>query len=350
MAVNPLSTHRSAAFFGSAGIILCLVLVLSSSGCGSSAPARLEETPLSAWPVEDLAGQAFQSREVLDELRMRAGARGSVADILDQIYDDAGVLASSGDEQAYAVIEYGVDRGDLSALLHYGRFLLAGASALGLAPEPELAARYLLRAEAQGSIPAGLDLCRGHVSGWAGYRPHVPPPGPVALCERMAGRGDLEAIVLSGDVFRDGIGVEPDLVRAVNYYVLAAEADSGAGFHRLGLLAQNGVPGVEPDLGEAAQMFANAVYRGEMDGLLPATALLEWGPPGVADPVRAFRVWELAWQHGSAIGAWGIARAFRCGIGVSASEVEAAYWVAQASSADIPSPDGQAFFEGGCLP
>ena len=318
-----------------------------SAACGSE-ERSLVDVPLGEWPERHLVTYASESFAVLDELRARAARNMRIEEILDGVYDEASVLAFAGDEDAYAVLVHGVEAGDRSALFRYAEFLLSGASAFHFDPQPENALRALLRSQGLGSEDASRLLCEGFVHGWDGYRPPLPPPGGRVLCENNARRGEGEDVRLVGDLYRLGVDSPPDLMRAFQFYVIASAAGSGLALYELGRMAQSGVEGVPPDLSSASGYFIQAVQAGETRALMPAITLLESGPPEVRDLVRAFSLWELAWDLGVTAGAWGMSRAFRCGLGVSVSPVESEYWSGQAGAALIPDPEAAVFARSPC--
>ena len=322
-------------------------LVLLLCGCGPGPPS-LFDVPFDRWPLAHLETYALESAPVLDELRARAARNLDSERVLDRVYDLASVLAFSGDESAYDVLIYGVRNGDRSALFRYGEFLLGGASVLGFEPQPEAALRSLLRAEGLGSEPAVRFLCEGFVHGWDGFRPVFPSPGGRIFCERAARSGEPNAVRLLGDLHRLGVDQAPDVRQAFRLYLVAGSGGSGHALYEIGLMAQAGVPGIPADPTAAASYFIRAVQLGEFRALMPAIILLETGPPEVRDFVRAFSLWEHVWEEGRTAGAWGMSRAFRCGLGVSVSPVESRYWSDAAESASEADPQAALFARGVC--
>ena len=324
-----------------------LALLLCLSGCGPG-PRSLFDVPFESWPLRHLETYALESPLALDELRARAARNTASEEVLDRVYDLASVLAFSGDESAYDVLLHGVRGGDRSALFRYGEFLLGGAPVLGFEPQPDNALRSLLRAEGLGSEPALRFLCEGFVHGWDGFRPEFPDPGGRVFCERAARSGEPDAVRLMGDLHRLGVDRAPDARQAFQLYLVAGSAGSGHALYEIGLMAQAGVPGIPADLAAAVSYFIRAVQLGEFRALMPAITLLENGPPDVRDFVRAFSLWEHAWDEGRAAGAWGMSRAFRCGLGVSVSPVESRYWSDAAESASEPDLQAAAFSRAPC--
>ena len=339
------SDLRSSNGRGSVGFSLVLVVLLSACGAG---PVSLADVPLEEWPLRHLETYALESGPVLEELRVRAARNLRDEEVLDRVYDQASLLAFSGDEPSYDVLVRGVRRGDRSALFRYAEFLLAGTSAFNFAPQPENALRALLRAQGLGSEPAALLLCEGFVHGWDGYRPAFPPPGGRALCEGNARTGDAEAVRLLADMHRLGVDAAPTPREAFQFYLVAASAGSGRAMYEIGRLAQFGIPGIPPDLRAASGYYVRAVQYGEFDALMPAITILETGPPEVGDLVQAFDLWQNVWDQGRAAGAWGMSRAFRCGLGVSVSPVESGYWTDLAAASPEPDPEAETFGRAPC--
>ena len=330
---------RSSALRAAAGALAVFVF---SSACAPGAVfdegVQAQSSP-EIWPVDALEAGAFDDLAVLDELRRRARGQHPALQALIRVYTEAGLLASSGDRNAFAVVRYGVDAGDPSALHHYALFLLAGSSALGLRPQPVLAADLLRRARDLGFEDSAVELCRGFVHGWRGSYPRIAPPGGVELCEGLAFTGHLDGLVLTGDLYRLGVGAPADVDRAVLFYSVAAAARSPEANYHLAVLGAAGLVGESTAETAAIVLghFHAAVSLGYRPAVLPAVRFLESGPEMVRDPAAAFALWEMAQARGIPGAGWGLARAFRCGTAVPQSPVDEEFWRAQASRAQ-PAP------------
>ena len=265
---------------------------------------------------------------------------------LDDFYAELGAAAAGGGAQPFQLIAGGVEAGDRGALYQYARLLLSGSPGLGLEPDPQAAVPFLLRARGLRSEPAALDLCRGFAAGVFAPAGDLPSPGGFLICRNLAYAGVREAIALTGDLYMLGRGVERNLVDAELYYQLAADAGSGRGARMLGdfSLARGGVVNVR----EALAHYIRAVELGDDDALLSAAAIFETGPEDMRSPARAFALWQLGSQRGSTAAAWGLARAFNCGIGVAPSPVEATYWYNTAIAAPAVHAQAEALYGGGC--
>ena len=342
---------------------LLLFAVPALSSCSTPPAPDLFALPRTDWSIDNLSVYVLDDWDAFLELRNRAVLSRRAGVALEAAYDDAAVLASAGDDVAYDALLFGVRSGDVGALFHYGMFLLLGSTELGLDPQPRAAAAYLLRAEGLGSSDAAVEVCRGFVEGWNGVEVRLPPPTGPERCENLAFSGLADGLLLAGDVFREGLDVPVDFIRAVGYYELAASSGLAVAFNRLALLAERGVSRQvdivdlvdsdafvdgEPDFPVMIRYMVLAVQNGEFGGLRRLIDFLESGPVSVRDPVRAFAVWQEVWAQGQAAGAWGTARAFACGIGVSRSPVESEYWVGIALQMDGSSSFAERLYYSGC--
>ena len=330
-----------------------LVLLASLMSCGGDDPIPIEDVPRSAWRLEDLSTYALDDWRAFLELGVRADSSVQARRVLDEVYDDAGALASSGSRTAYDALLHGVEALDPAAIYHYGLVILLGSPDLGLEPRPALAEGLFMRAYGRGSEGAGVELCRGHVEGWSGYYPTLGGVPGLEFCERLTHEGVIDAVLLMGDLYRDGRRHPRDIERAVEYYRMAAKYDSAEAYVKLGVLAAEGRPGVPADHRTALQFYVGAVERGHIGSVAPAVRILERTDPGSdpeADSVIAFKLWELVERRGDAAGAWGLARAFACGFGVSPSPVERDYWAQRAALMETVIPGVQEAYESGCGP
>jgi len=89
---------------------------------------------------------------------------------------------------------------------------------------------------------------------------------------RAANQGYLEAKLKVGDYYYYGLGVESDMTKAVNYYLLAEQMSSAQAMFNLGYMYENG-QGLPKDLHLAKRYYDKAIQTQE-DARLPVTLAL----------------------------------------------------------------------------
>lgn len=125
----------------------------------------------------------------------------------------------------------------------------------------------------------------------------------LALFRASAEGGDIYGFNNLGWAYENGIGVAPDLEKAISWYEKAAAGGQPMAPINLGLIHRDGRPGVPSDLGKAAFWFAEAARRGAGWGNVHLAALYADGRlPGGADPVLAAELLARAAGDGGAAG------------------------------------------------
>lgn len=89
----------------------------------------------------------------------------------------------------------------------------------------------------------------------------------------LSAKGNLSAMTHLGVMYQVGLGVEKDLVKAVNYYQQAASLGFSAAQYNLGLLYQSGL-GVKQDYTIAYELFTRAADQGHRKAKAAADVLL----------------------------------------------------------------------------
>ena len=235
-----------------------------------------------------------------------------------------------------------------------------------------------LQAEA-GDINAAFDY---------GYALTVPDSGEADYeigrywLVQAADNGVAEADHVLGLIYRDGVGVEPDLDRARAFFetswatgyepagfnlaelmIFDYEADAAAGIALLQQLA-NGDGAVDAQLMLADALFfgpdairndSAAIAAAEAAIALDASALqanyilgiaaME-GLSGTADPAAAVSLWRAAAETGDILSLGALAQAYAEGDGVTADPIEAlALWQTAAALGDIEAAEAAAALE-----
>lgn len=91
----------------------------------------------------------------------------------------------------------------------------------------------------------------------------------IALWVDLADRGDAQANLVLGHVYRRGLGVDRDAPRAAARYRRAAELGDAEAQYELGLMYELGI-GVTADPGEAGRWYAMSAAQhcpGELGGV-----------------------------------------------------------------------------------
>ena len=284
---------------------------------------------------------------------------------LDGIDADLGISARAGSVGSHNLLARRVAEDVPSAQFEYARLLLEGVVSLGIQPELALAVQYLTRAAAGGSDDARYALCLGYLHGFelggVLFDAHVSEQqeDAFAVCSELATSGHPGALVVMGDVFRYGLaGREPDGAAAFRWYAIPAGADPPYvdGLLAMAEMLQDPVEGGPAEnQQEAIRLLQRALLAGSTHAALRLAAFFEGGPELFRDHATAFRVWSMADDRGMVVGAWGLARSFRCGIGTSPSDVEHDYWLSRARAASGTSDvlgytSGELVYRLGCSP
>lgn len=122
---------------------------------------------------------------------------------------------------------------------------------------------------------------------------HTPTAAEKLLMDAEAGNG--RAYTDLGKRYETGNGVEQDYAKALEYYLLSAEAEKPdfKGMRLAGLLYMNGT-GVEQDYEKAAACFLKAAEDGDVSAAYFLGTLYEQGNGVEADPVQAKHWYETA--------------------------------------------------------
>lgn len=186
---------------------------------------------------------------------------------------------------------------------------------------------------------------------------------PVTKTSRFDPEHDFEALKLSAEnqdsvaqfelakAFRDGKGVEADMVDAVYWFRLAAEAGNADAQCDLAELYHLGTH-VNYDLPEAMRWYSRAAESGHARAQMLLGSLLEYGGEGVApDPIAAVRWYKKAAQQGHSMGQSNYGRCLLYGIGSGFNGQDALKWLNAALNSDPDNKDakyeiGRCYFYG----
>ncbi len=109
------------------------------------------------------------------------------------------------------------------------------------------------------------------------------------IWEKMAGDGDGQAMNNLGVLYDQGLGVEPDIGRAVHWFAQAANAGNPSGMSNYGRMLEQG-RGIPPNPAEAARWFDQAARKGQAEAQYNLGLLYENGR-GVEKSDTAAAAW-----------------------------------------------------------
>lgn len=185
--------------------------------------------------------------------------------------------AGAGQAQAPRKPDYGVAAQPVPAL---GQ---GGIAPAGGAPSPATQAAPVE------SSPAGADnpgeRNRKALDAFARGEYHQ----ALRLWQEAAGEGDPQAMNNLGVLYDKGLGVEPDVGRALHWYAKSADAGHPSGMCNFGRMLEQG-RGVPPDAAEAARWFDLAARRGQPEAQYNLGMLYEQGH-GVEKDDAAAAAW-----------------------------------------------------------
>ena len=116
------------------------------------------------------------------------------------------------------------------------------------------------------------------------------------MLERAADEGHASARSTLGGVYYFGLGVKPDMRRAVGWYRKAAERGHPDAQANLGNMYEAG-QGVAPDMVEAAKWYRASAEQGNPKGEVNIARMYDTGTGVEADGERAYFWYVLAAGH-----------------------------------------------------
>jgi TPR repeat protein len=190
-------------------------------------------------------------------------------------------------QQAVSFFEAAAAEGESYAMNSLARLYAAGE---GVPQDREKAIDLFLAAAAYGNTYAYNNL--GYLLAEEGQEDRALP-----LFQASAEAGDVYGYNNMGYAYERGIGVEPDLDAAIDWYERAARGGQPNAPINLGFIYRDGGPGLEPDPERAAFWFAEAAKGGNPWGSVHLASLYDEGAFGGApDPILAAKLLaRVAW-------------------------------------------------------
>ena len=119
------------------------------------------------------------------------------------------------------------------------------------------------------------------------------------LYSKAGSMGHYKAMCKLGDFYERGVGgVSQDYKQAIEYYLRSIRAEGGYGAYRLGMLYKDGVV-VEQGLQQSANMFKQAILKGNIDAIYELANYYENGIGVTKDLNRATALFNLAAKVGN---------------------------------------------------
>ena len=162
-------------------------------------------------------------------------------------------------------------------------------------------------------------------------------PEELAFLEASAKAGNVDAMLLLADCYRNGWGTPVDEASAFSWFRQAADQGSTQGMVAVANCYLLGT-GVEPDPQQVFQWNMRAAESGEVSGMANVASCYEDGYGVGQDAASAFAWYKKSAENGYDLGMFHLARCYRSGIGVEADPTQAFYWMGKL--AETGNPDG----------
>lgn len=150
------------------------------------------------------------------------------------------------------------------------------------------------------------------------------------LAQKAAARGEPQANTLIGHIYKDGLGVQKDDRKAVEYFKRAADMGDIQGTFALGLSYAKG-QGVKKDFKVAGELFKKAALTGNAEANYNLGLLFLIDDRTHQKQIRAFQLIRYAAEKGIPQAEYDLAELYQAGTGVDANALEAARWLSRAS-------------------
>ncbi len=148
-----------------------------------------------------------------------------------------------------------------------------------------------------------------------------------------AGAGDVSAAYALGEIFKDGIDVQRDSRRALEWYHKAADAGEPKALERIGSMYDYG-QGVGVDHAEARRYYDRAAAQGVGAALHDIGMQIDHGMGVRADPVAALGWYRKAAAMNVPASISNLGFAYENGRGVRKNLAEAVHWYTKAAELD----------------
>ncbi len=142
---------------------------------------------------------------------------------------------------------------------------------------------------------------------------------------QRANNGDAESQWMAALIYLEGKVVEKDLIQALHWFTLSAEAGFGPAQHALGLRYLRG-EGAEKDPSKAAQWFRLAAEQGDAEAQANLGFMYENGQGVPQDDAEAVKWYRLAADQGDAAAQINLGVMYSLGQGVPQDYAEAVKW------------------------
>lgn len=164
------------------------------------------------------------------------------------------------------------------------------------------------------------------------------PVEGVEFLHLAAAKGSVPALLVLGEVFRDGKDVPRDVAQAARWFAKAAQQGDPRAINDLGVCYTVGVGGT-PDGGKAVQLFLQAAQKGLAEAEYNAAAGFDTGLGGAQDRATARQWYGKAAAQKFPDAAYRLGLLNEQGLGGAKDSSAAAAWFAKA--ADYGSDDAQ---------
>ncbi|MBN2590024.1 MAG: protein kinase [Sedimentisphaerales bacterium] len=136
------------------------------------------------------------------------------------------------------------------------------------------------------------------------FFPYDPPKaGEIALevieqVKMLANSGNLDAMFLLGSAYQDGLGINKDYHRAIEWYNKAIEVGDSSAMNNLGCMYHDG-EGVEQDYQKAIELYNKAIEGGSSIAIWNLGLLYEYGEGVKKDEHKATELYLRAARLGN---------------------------------------------------
>ena len=154
-------------------------------------------------------------------------------------------------------------------------------------------------------------------------------------CQIAARAGYAEAQGQLGLFYWYGSGVEKDAQKAYQWLQMCALQGEAKGIYLLGLATENGV-GCTPDIDQAVRLYEEAAEKGDLDAVNQVGDCFYFGSGKPKDPVQAAVWFRRAASKGHARSMTDLGRILSDGEGVITNYEEARRWFQKAADLDEP--------------
>ena len=188
------------------------------------------------------------------------------------------------------------------------------------------AMKYALIAAERGNDDAMVDIGYMYRNG---YGVAVDYAEAMKWYRKAADQGNAFGETNLGIMYRDGYGVAVDYAEAVKWYRMAADQGNAHAQYNLGYMYQNGY-GVTKDYAEAVKWYRKAADQGNAGAQCNLGALYETGDGVEKDYVEAVQWYRKSADQGDAYAQYNLGLCYRYGRGVKIDLTEAKKWFEKA--------------------